>query len=95
MTAASVAFNLAVRATNTAHAAARVAAKGAVATSDSGRAFWAGVLYAHQQNKITGAAAELLVLEGEDKPAKSDTIASLEGYKPATSKRGATKRSAK
>ena len=71
---ALAAFNAAVAVTNAAHAAKRgvVAAAsftkdnavaGTTATKEAGIAFWAGMKYAHQQNKANAAAAEYLTAE--------------------------------
>ena len=71
---ALAAFNTAVVVTNAAHATARGAVKaaefttehvtaGATASKEAGVAFWAGMKYAHQHNKVTGTAAERLTPE--------------------------------
>lgn len=93
---ALAAFNTAVVITNAAHATKRgvVAAAsftkdnavaGATVSKEAGIAFWAGMKYAHQHNKTTGAAAERLTPE--------DIEASQPSTKPNT--RIVTKRSAK
>ena len=71
---ALAAFNAAVITTNAAHAAKRgvVAAAsftkenavaGTTTTKEAGVAFWAGMKYAHNYNKVAGSAAERLTPE--------------------------------
>ena len=71
---ALAAFNTAVAITNGAHATKRgvVAAAsftkenavaGTTATKEAGVAFWAGMKYAHNYNKVAGSAAERLTPE--------------------------------
>lgn len=71
---ALAAFNAAVIATNAAHAAKRgvvaaasftkdTATTGAVSTKEAGVAFWAGMKYAHNYNKVAGEAAARLTPE--------------------------------
>ncbi len=83
---ALAAFNTAVAVVNAAHAAKRgvVAAAsftkdnavaGATASEEAGIAFWAGMKYAHQYNKVNDVAAEGLTPED------------IEASKPST-KRG-------
>lgn len=80
---ALAAFNAAVITTNAAHAAKRgVAAAasftkdnavaGTTATKEAGLAFWAGMKYAHNRNKVAGVAAERLTPEDFEasKPSK-------------------------
>ena len=93
---ALAAFNTAVAITNGAHAAKRCAVKAAQATAaqtqatataskEAGVAFWAGMKYAHQYNKVNAVSAERLTAE--------DVAAS----KPSTKRgvRTVAKRSAK
>lgn len=76
---ALAAFNTAVVITNAAHAAKRCAAAGATASKEAGIAFWAGMKYAHQYNKVKAAAAERLTPEDiaapQPKTAKTRTVA--------------------
>ena len=71
---ALAAFNTAVAITNVAHAAKRGvvdaacftkdnAVAGTTATKEAGVAFWAGMKYAHNYNKIAGEAAARLTPE--------------------------------
>lgn len=71
---ALAAFNTAVVVTNAAHAAKRGvvsaaeftaehAVAGATASKEAGVAFWAGMKYAHNYNKATGASADRLTPE--------------------------------
>ena len=60
---ALAAFNAAVAITNAAHAAKRGAVKAAGQSKEAGLSFWAGMKYAHQQNKANAAAAERLTAE--------------------------------
>ena len=71
---ALAAFNTAVVVTNAAHATKRgvVAAAsftkdnavaGTVASKEAGVAFWAGMKYANQYNKVTGSSAARLIPE--------------------------------
>ena len=60
---ALAAFNTAVAVTNAAHAAKRGAVKAADQSKEAGLSFWAGMKYAHQQNKANAAAAERLTAE--------------------------------
>lgn len=71
---ALAAFNAAVAVTNVAHATKRGvfaaasftkdnAVAGATNTKEAGAAFWAGVKYANQYNKVNAAAAERLTPE--------------------------------
>ena len=60
---ALAAFNTAVVITNAAHAAKRGAVKAADQSKEAGLSFWAGMKYAHQQNKANAAAAERLTAE--------------------------------
>lgn len=71
---ALAAFNTAVVVTNAAHATKRGVLKaaeftaehtvaGATASKEAGIAFWAGMKYAHNYNKVAGEAAARLTLE--------------------------------
>ena len=60
---ALAAFNTAVVVTNIAHAAKRGAVKAASQSKEASISFWAGMKYAHQQNKANAAAAERLTAE--------------------------------
>lgn len=71
---ALAAFNTAVVITNAAHATKRGVVKaaeftaeytvaGATASKEAGVAFWAGMKYAHNYNKVAGVAAERLAPE--------------------------------
>lgn len=71
---ALAAFNTAVIVTNAAHATKRgvaaaasftkdTASAGATNTKEAGLAFWAGMKYAHNYNKVAGVAAERLTPE--------------------------------
>ena len=60
---ALAAFNTAVVITNAAHAAKRGAVRAADQSKEAGLSFWAGMKYAHQQNKANAAAAERLTAE--------------------------------
>ena len=71
---ALAAFNTAVVVTNAAHATKRGVLKaaeftaehtvaGATASKEAGVAFWAGMKYAHNYNKVAGVAAERLTPE--------------------------------
>ena len=88
-TFALAAFNAAVVITNTAHASKRCAIKavkaaaahtqaGATASKEAGVAFWAGMKYAHNYNKVAGVAAERLTPEdieaSKPKTAKTRTV---------------------
>ena len=81
---ALAAFNTAVAVVNAGHAAKRgvVAAAsftkdnavaGATASKEAGVAFWAGMKYAHNYNKVTGSAASRLTPE-DIAPRKSCVI---------------------
>ena len=71
---ALAAFNTAVVVTNAAHATKRGVVKaaeftaehtvaGATASKEAGVAFWAGMKYAHNYNKVAGSAASRLTPE--------------------------------
>ena len=104
---ALAAFNTAVVITNVAHAAKRGAVKAASQSKEASISFWAGMKYAHQQNKANAAAAELLTaedIEASERSTPEDIEASepsteclipevIEASKPSTKR--STKRSAK
>ena len=84
---ALAAFNTAVAVVNAAHAAKRgvVAAAsftkdnavaGTTASKEAGIAFWAGMKYAHQYNKVNAVAAERLTPEdiGASKPSAKRNV---------------------
>ena len=81
---ALAAFNTAVVITNAAHATKRGVLKaaeftaehtvaGATASKEAGVAFWAGMKYAHNYNKVAGEAAARLTPE-DIAPRKSRTV---------------------
>ena len=81
---ALAAFNTAVAAINAAHAAKRGVVKaaeftaehtvaGATASKEAGVAFWAGMKYAHNYNKVAGEAAARLTPE-DIAPRKSRAV---------------------
>ena len=70
---ALAAFNTAVVITNVAHAAKRGAVKAAGQSKEVGISFWAGMKYAHQQNKANAAAAEYLTAEDIEAPKPKTT----------------------
>ena len=92
---ALAAFNTAVVITNAAHAAKRGAVKAAGQSKEAGLSFWAGMKYAHQQNKANAAAAERLT--AEDIEASQRKAAVVECPTPETieASKPSTKRSAK
>ena len=72
---ALAAFNTAVVVTNIAHAAKRGAVKAASQSKEASISFWAGMKYAHQQNKANAAAAERLTAEDiEASQPKASTV---------------------
>lgn len=87
---ALAAFNTAVVITNAAHAAKRGAVKAAGQSKEAGLSFWAGMKYAHQQNKANAAAAERLTAEdieaSQRKAAAAErpTAEDIEASKPST-----------
>ena len=81
---ALAAFNAAVAVTNAGHAAKRGVVKaaeftaehtvaGATASKEAGVAFWAGMKYAHNYNKVAGEAAARLTPE-DIAPRKSRAV---------------------
>lgn len=81
---ALAAFNTAVVVTNAAHATKRGVVKaaeftaehtvaGATASKEAGIAFWAGMKYAHNYNKVAGVAAERITPE-DIAPRKSRAV---------------------
>ena len=96
---ALAAFNAAVVITNGAHAAKRCAVKAAGQSKEAGLSFWAGMKYAHQQNKANAAAAERLTaedIEANAVTAECPAPEIIEAPKPKTTKtRAIAKRSAK
>ena len=96
---ALAAFNTAVVITNVAHAAKRGAVKAADQSKEAGLSFWAGMKYAHQQNKANAAAAERLTAEDIEASQCKDAVIKcpapeiIEASKPSTKR--STKRSAK
>ena len=71
---ALAAFNTAVVITNAAHAAKRGAVKAAGQSKEAGLSFWAGMKYAHQQNKANAAAAERLTAEDIEAPQRKAAV---------------------
>ena len=99
---ALAAFNTAVAITNAAHAAKRGAVKAAGQSKEAGLSFWAGMKYAHQQNKANAAAAERLTAEDIEASQRKAAVVEcpapedIEAPKPKTTKtRAIAKRSAK
>ena len=82
---ALAAFNTAVVLTNAAHAAKRGAVKAAGQSKEAGVSFWAGMKYAHQQNKANAAAAERLTAEdieaSQPKATKTSTVSRAKATK--------------
>ena len=90
---ALAAFNTAVVITNAAHAAKRGAVKAAGQSKEAGLSFWAGMKYAHQQNKANAAAAERLTAEDIEASQRKAAAEDIEASKPSTKR--STKRIAK
>ena len=82
---ALAAFNTAVVVTNIAHAAKRGAVKAASQSKEASISFWAGMKYAHQQNKANAAAAERLTAEdieaSQPKATKTSTVSKAKATK--------------